>query len=106
VASRDIERPEQASPATEPDIPRASLGLLLQQRCIDTLLYLQHDLTISELAKAIGTNRSYLSLYFSSQHTTYNAYINDLRINHFKSLSEVYQTLSVFFHFSIKSLSQ
>ena len=37
-------------------------------------------------ANAIGTNRSYLSRYFSCQGTTYNAYINDLRINHFVSL--------------------
>jgi AraC-like DNA-binding protein len=47
---------------------------------------LQHDLTISQLAQAIGTNRTYLSQYFSSQGLTYNAYINDLRINHFVSL--------------------
>jgi AraC-like DNA-binding protein len=65
---------------------RNSIGSLLQQRCIDTQLYLQHDLNISQLAKAIGTNRFYLSQYFSSQGTTYNAYINDLRINHFVSL--------------------
>ena len=31
----------------------------------------------------IGTNRYYLSQYFASQGTTYNAYINTLRINHF-----------------------
>ena len=62
------------------------IGSLLQQHCIDTQLYLQHDLTISQLAKAIGTNRSYLSQYFSRQDTTYNAYINNLRINHFVRL--------------------
>ena len=56
---------------------------LLQKYCIDTQLYLQHDLTRIQLAKAIGTNRSYLSLYFSSQGMTYNAYINGLRIQHF-----------------------
>jgi AraC-like DNA-binding protein len=59
---------------------------LLQHYCIDTQLYLQHDLTLAQLAQAIGTNRFYLSKYFSSQGTTYNAYINDLRINHFVSL--------------------
>ena len=42
-----------------------------------------HILNIIQLAKAIGTNRLYLSQYFSSQGTTYNNYINDLRINHF-----------------------
>ena len=62
------------------------IGALLQQHCIDTQLYLQHDLTIIQLSKAIGTNRFYLSQYFSSQGLTYNAYINNLRINHFIGL--------------------
>ena len=59
---------------------------LLQQHCIETQLYLRHDLTLFQLAKAIGTNRFYLSQYFSSQGMTYNDYINDLRIKHFISL--------------------
>ena len=59
---------------------------LLAERCVGTQLYLQHDLTLHQLAQAVGTNRSYLSVYFSSRGTTYNAYINDLRINHFMSL--------------------
>ena len=62
------------------------LHALLQKHCIDTQLYLQYDLTILQLAKAIGTNRFYLSQYFSSLDMNYNAYINDLRINHFISL--------------------
>ena len=56
---------------------------LLQKRCIDTQFYLQHDLTIQHLAKDIGTNRYYLSQYFSQQGVTYNDYINGLRIDHF-----------------------
>ena len=67
-------------------LPAKDIAPLLQKYCIDTQLYLQHDLTIIQLAKAIGTNRLYLSQYFSSQGTTYNAYINDLRINHFINL--------------------
>ena len=62
------------------------IGLLLQQHCIDKQLYLQHELTLQQLATAVGTNRSYLSHYFSCQGMNYNAYINDLRINHFISL--------------------
>ena len=62
------------------------VGALLQQHCIAPHLYLQHDLTLFQLAKAIGTNRYYLSSYFSSQGTTYNAYINGLRIRHFMNL--------------------
>lgn len=62
------------------------IGPLLQRHCIDAQLYLQHDLTLFQLAQAIGTNRYYLSSYFSRQGTTYNAYINGLRVNHFVNL--------------------
>lgn len=65
---------------------RDNIGALLQQHCIDEQLYLQHDLTVAQLAQAIGVNRLYLSQYFSRQGLSYNAYINDLRINHFVSL--------------------
>ena len=58
---------------------------LLKERCVDTQLYLQHDLSLLQLAHTIGTNRSYLSQYFSRQGITYNTYINNLRINHFIS---------------------
>ncbi len=42
---------------------RENIGTLLQQHCIDTQLYLQHDLNISQLAKTIGVNRLYLTKY-------------------------------------------
>jgi len=58
---------------------------LLKERCVDKQLYLQHNLTLQQLAQIIGTNRSYLSQYFSRQGITYNTYINNLRINHFIS---------------------
>jgi len=78
------------SPASEDKgLPQATINNisnLLQQYCIDTQLYLQHDLTLQQLAKAIGTNRFYLSRYFSDQGITYNVYINNLRINHFMKL--------------------
>ena len=64
----------------------ANIGALLQKHCIDAQLYLQHDLSLLQLAKAVGTNRFYLSQYFTTVGMTYNAYINDLRINHFVSL--------------------
>jgi len=38
---------------------------------------------VTQLANLIGTNRAYLSKYFALQGTTYNAYINGLRIQHF-----------------------
>ena len=59
---------------------------LLQKYCIDAQLYLQRDLTVSQLAQAVGINRLYLSKYFSRQGMSYNAYINNLRIQHFVNL--------------------
>ena len=87
---------------------RENIGTLLQQHCIDTQLYLQHDLNISQLAKTIGVNRLYLTLYltkyFSSQGTNYNAYINDLRIQHFVSL--YHEAVASHRSFSAQQLAQ
>jgi AraC-like DNA-binding protein len=64
----------------------AHIGQLLEQRCEATQLYLRHDIRVDDLCRAIGTNRNYLSQYFVMQETTYNAYINNLRIEHFVRL--------------------
>ena len=56
---------------------------LLKKHCVAPQLYLQHDLTLQQLALVIGTNRYYLSQYFSRQGITYNTYINSQRVNHF-----------------------
>ena len=63
-----------------------NIGTLLQVHCEIPQLYLQHDLTLAQLSETVGTNRTYLSAYFSQQGTTYNAYINRLRIEHFELL--------------------
>ena len=81
-----------------------NISLLLQRHCIDTQLYLQHDLTIHQLATAVGTNRYYLSQYFSRQGTTYNAYINELRIDHFISL--YHHAVAAKEHFTVRSLAK
>ena len=62
------------------------IGARLAKHCEESHLYLQHDLTLPELAKAIGTNRTYLSAYFSQRGVTYNTYVNTLRIEHFMRL--------------------
>jgi len=63
-----------------------SIGKLLKERCEDTQLYLQHELSLQQLSLAIGTNRTYLGAYFAQQGITYNAYINRLRVEHFVRL--------------------
>ena len=62
---------------------QTNIGALLHKECEIPQLYLQHDLTLQQLATAIGTNRTYLGAYFAQQGITYNAYINRLRIEHF-----------------------
>ena len=85
VEDNDLSLSTCNRPALPPGMSK-KIRLLLQQRCVDTQLYLQHDMTLAQLAKTIGTNRLYLSQYFSSLDMNYNAYINDLRINHFVGL--------------------
>lgn len=77
-------QPEQ--PLADPiNIDVDQMEQLLKERCEATRLYLENDLTLQMLAQAMGTNRSYLSQYFSRQGITYNTYINSLRINQFIS---------------------
>lgn len=64
----------------------SNIGLLLQKYCVESKLYLQHDLTLTQLSEKLGTNRTYLSQYFSQQDITYNLYVNRLRIDHFERL--------------------
>ena len=82
--------PQLSSPVQSEQLPAASSNIdvsnieqLLAEHCVGPQLYLQHDLTLTELAKALGTNRTYLGQYFSSRHITYNAYVNNLRIDYF-----------------------
>ena len=99
------EAPAEPEPASHPSpltSQKGSLDLsqieqLLAEHCVDTKLYLQHDLTLQQLAQSIGINRFYLSQYFSRQSITYNTYINNLRINYFISrYQEVVKTQRAF----------
>ena len=75
----------------------------LKQHCEDGQSYLRHDITATQLAAEIGTNRSYLSQYFNSQGTTYNAYINNLRIQHF--VRRYHETAASYQSISVKQLA-
>ena len=77
--------PQPSTLNSKPSTLPSNIERLLEERCVSTQLYLQHDLTLQQLAQAIGTNRSYLSQYFSRQGITYNSYINNQRITHFIS---------------------
>ena len=70
-------------PAPVSQLTTINIQQLLRIYCEAQQLYLQHDLTLQQLASTIGTNRTYLSNYFAQQGYTYNTYINRLRIDHF-----------------------
>ena len=44
---------------------RNNIGPLLKQHCEESQLYLQSDISLTKLAKQIGTNRMYLSRHFA-----------------------------------------
>ena len=81
----------------------SNIEQLLNEHCVDTQLYLLHDLTLQQLAQAIGTNRFYLSQYFSRQGITYNTYINNLRINHF--INRYQEVAGTRQHFTVQQLA-
>lgn len=65
-----------ASPA-HPTLPQGVLERLMDEE----ELYLRPDLTLTDLAQALGTNRTYVSNYLSQMlHQTFYDYINQLRI--------------------------
>ena len=86
VEQEPIERAQQPQQPQQSLVISSNIEKLLEERCVAEKLYLQHDLSLLQLAQAVGTNRFYLSQYFSRQGITYNAYINNLRINHFMRL--------------------
>jgi len=89
----EVTADDQGLPAEEPEEDNAfslsirnNIGPLLKQHCEEPQLFLQYNISVTELAKHIGTNRAYLSKHFAMQGTTYNDYINGLRIQHFINL--------------------
>jgi AraC-like DNA-binding protein len=85
--AKEVEADEMEAEAANTNVTIPSnIGSLLLVYCEAPQLYLQHDLTLTQLAGVIGTNRTYLSQYFAQQGMTYNTYINRLRIDHFEYL--------------------
>ena len=84
----ELEETEETVETEETEESRevSLIGSRLVQHCEAPKLYLQYDLTLKQLALALGTNRTYLGAYFTARGETYNAYINRLRIDHFINL--------------------
>ena len=77
---------EPSTPLPHREGPGVGLERLLFLHCEQPQLYLQYDLTLSQLAETTGTSREALGAWFAQHGDTYNAYINRLRIDHFVRL--------------------
>lgn len=73
-------------PAARPVAAPVDFTAQLEELADKTKFYLEYDLSLHQLAKTLKTNRTYLGQYFAARGTTYNAYVNGLRIRHFISL--------------------
>lgn len=63
------------------------IGVLVHEAFVTNKLYLNPKLKLSDVAKHIGTNRTYLSNYFNKEMgTTFFDYINNLRLLHSEKL--------------------
>lgn len=70
-----------ADVTAEPRNYTAALAGRLEALMAEEQLYLNADLTLSDLVGCLGSNRTYLSEYISTQlHTTFYDYVNQLRI--------------------------
>lgn len=86
LSESTAQEPELAEELQDAPAPTATfnwIDALLKKHCESGQLYLRNDLSLAQLANAIGTNRYYLSQYFARQGLTFNAYINGLRVDHF-----------------------
>lgn len=72
------------------------LDEVIRTRFVKPQLYLNSSLKLSDMAKEIGTNRTYLSRYLNETlGTTFYDYVNGLRIAHAKTLIETSPDIAI-----------
>ena len=98
VTANDEQAKDVSTPL--PNREGSGMGLLLYRHCEVPMLYVHYDLTLTQLAEAIGTSREELNAWFAEQGENYNTYINRLRIDHFchlhRQVSAAGRSISVF----------
>lgn len=68
---------------SEPDErPELDLAKALRVNCEEPQLFCDSELSLQDLALAVGTNRTYLSKWFVANNTTFYNYINGLRVEY------------------------
>ena len=74
------------APLPEPVALPGFIPEKLESVCKEERIYLQQGLTLTQLSAAVGVNRTYLGTWFAQQGITYNAYINQMRVEHIMRL--------------------
>lgn len=69
-------------------------GQAIDEYCHDVVHFTNPDLSIVDVAQAIGSNRTYVSRWFKEQGKTFSSYITDIRIEYAQSLL-VYSSYSI-----------
>ena len=69
----------QIEEAAEERMDLSHLERPIQRYCVEERHFTDPDLTIVDLARGIGTNRTYVWKFFCQQGTSFNNYINELR---------------------------
>lgn len=75
-----VEDTEEAE--NQKDAFDATIAKALEEQCKGGLLFCNPELSLQDLAMALGTNRTYLSKWFVKNDTTFYSYINGLRIEY------------------------
>ncbi len=73
---------EESSDNLEDNHHVVDMSMALHDNCEVCLLFCNPELSLQDLAAAIGTNRTYLSKWFADNDTTFYNYINKLRIDY------------------------
>ena len=73
----------------------ADIEQKLRTMCEDKLLFLTPDITLETLSLRLGTNRTYMGMYFRERNMTFYQYINTLRIEYATRLMQETPHLSL-----------
>lgn len=82
-------KPEPTEVAVSSDSLAAAMRLLDQaipQYCLTEQHFADPDLSVIDLSKAVGSNRTYVARWFSDRGTNFSSYINELRVTYAEQL--------------------
>ena len=82
----DMEEGKPATPNSSLDVVMQMLDVAIPQFCLTERHFTNPDLTVIELSRAVGSNRTYVARWFSERGTNFSTYINGLRLDYAEEL--------------------